>query len=156
MRRTVPRTRVKLFWSERQPRWISGALLREIMMLFIHELASRGVRAYMTDPGATDTDITRGTNGLLHWLGEHKFARFAAHSAAKGARASIQAVTTDLPSGSYLVPRFSQYGKPKVTKPQIRRCFCGRSGRLEPSASSQPVRQSTAFPTSMIGFTPCG
>jgi hypothetical protein len=55
---------------------------------------------------------------LLHWLGEHKFPRFAAHSAAKGARASIQAVTTDLPSGSYLAPRFSQYGKPTVTKPR--------------------------------------
>ena len=25
-------------------------------------------------------------------------------------------MTTDLPSGSYLAPRFSQWGKPKVTR----------------------------------------
>jgi hypothetical protein len=37
-------------------------------------------------------------------------------SPAQGARASIQAVTTDLPSGTYLAPRFNQWGKPKVTK----------------------------------------
>jgi hypothetical protein len=88
------------------------------MMLFVHELARRGVRTHMTDPGATDTDITRDTTGLLHWMGEHKLPRFAAHSAAKGARAGIEAVTTDLPSGSYLAPRFNQWGKPEVTQPR--------------------------------------
>jgi NAD(P)-dependent dehydrogenase (short-subunit alcohol dehydrogenase family) len=108
-----------LNWHVRRySKWAAYGESKLAVMLFIHELASRGVRAYMTDPGATDTDITRDTSGLLHWLGEHKFPRFAAHSAAKGARASIQAVTTDLPSGSYLAPRFNQYGKPTVTKPR--------------------------------------
>ena len=41
---------------------------------------------------------------------------FSRNSAATGARSTIQAVTTDLPSGSYLAPRFSQWGKPKVTR----------------------------------------
>jgi hypothetical protein len=53
---------------------------------------------------------------LLPWVREHTFRHFPAHSAAVGARASIGAVTTDLPSGSYLAPRFSQWGKPKPTK----------------------------------------
>ena len=39
-----------------------------------------------------------------------------ADAQSSGARASIQAVTTDLPSGTYLAPRFNQWGKPKVTK----------------------------------------
>jgi NAD(P)-dependent dehydrogenase (short-subunit alcohol dehydrogenase family) len=79
-------------------------------------LASRGVRAYATDPGATDTDIVKGSTGLLHWLDERNLPRFYLHTPAQGARASIQAVTTDLPSGTYLAPRFNQWGKPKVTK----------------------------------------
>ncbi len=49
-------------------------------------------------------------------LREHTIRRFPAHSAATGARSTIQVVTTDLPSGSYLAPRFSQWGKPKVTR----------------------------------------
>jgi NAD(P)-dependent dehydrogenase (short-subunit alcohol dehydrogenase family) len=85
-------------------------------LLFVHELASRGVRACATDPGATDTDIVKGSTGLLHWLDERNFPRFYLHTPAQGARASIQAVTTDLPSGTYLAPRFNQWGKPKVTK----------------------------------------
>jgi NAD(P)-dependent dehydrogenase (short-subunit alcohol dehydrogenase family) len=106
-----------LNWAARRySKWAAYGESKLAMMLFVHELARRGVRACMTDPGATDTDITRDTTGLLHWIGEHKFTRFPAHSAAKGARASIEAVTTDLPSGSYLAPRFNQWGKPKVTK----------------------------------------
>jgi NAD(P)-dependent dehydrogenase (short-subunit alcohol dehydrogenase family) len=86
------------------------------VVLFSSELARRGVRTYMTDPGATDTDITRDTTGVLPWVREHTFRRFPAHSAATGARSTIQAVTADLPSGSYLAPRFSQWGKPRVTR----------------------------------------
>jgi NAD(P)-dependent dehydrogenase (short-subunit alcohol dehydrogenase family) len=106
-----------LNWHTRgYSKWAAYGESKLAIMLFVHELARRGVRAYMADPGATDTDITGDTTGLLHWLGEHKVPRFAAHSAAKGARASIEAVTTDLPSGSYLAPRFNQWGTPKVTK----------------------------------------
>lgn len=87
-------------------------------MLFIHELARRGVRAYISDPGGADTDITRDSTGLLHWLDEHKDLplRYPMQSPADAARACIEAVTTDLPTGSYLVPRFNQWGKRKATK----------------------------------------
>jgi NAD(P)-dependent dehydrogenase (short-subunit alcohol dehydrogenase family) len=106
-----------LNWHKRKySKWAAYGESKLAIMLFIRELASRGVRTYMTDPGATDTDITRDTTGLLPWVREHTFHRFPAHSAATGARSSIQAVTTDLPTGSYLAPRFSQWGKPKVTR----------------------------------------
>jgi hypothetical protein len=65
----------------------------------------------MTDTGATDTDITRDAIGVVPWIRDHTFRRFPAHSAANGARARLQAVTTELPTGSYLAPRFSQWGK---------------------------------------------
>ncbi|MDT7733279.1 MAG: hypothetical protein QOE12_453, partial [Mycobacterium sp.] len=51
----------------------------------------------------------------LPWIREHTFRRFPAHSAVTGARSTIQAVTTDLPSGTYLAPSFSQWGKPRAT-----------------------------------------
>jgi NAD(P)-dependent dehydrogenase (short-subunit alcohol dehydrogenase family) len=106
-----------LNWHAREySKWAAYGESKLAIMLFSQELARRGVRTYMTDPGATDTDITRDTTGVLPWVREHTFRRFPAHSAATGARASIQAVTTRLPSGSYLAPRFSQWGKPKVTR----------------------------------------
>ncbi len=106
-----------LNWHTREySKWAAYGESKLAIMLFSHELAVRGVRTYMTDPGATNTDITRDTSGVLPWVREHTFRGFPAHSAATGARASIQAVTTDLPSGSYLAPRFSQWGKPKVTR----------------------------------------
>ena len=108
-----------LNWRTRKySKWAAYGESKLAIMLFAHQLVSRGLRTYMTDPGATDTDITRDTTGVLPWVREHTFRRFPAHSAATGARASIQAVTTDLPSGSYLAPRFNQWGKPKVTRPR--------------------------------------
>jgi NAD(P)-dependent dehydrogenase (short-subunit alcohol dehydrogenase family) len=81
-------------------------------MLFVAGLTTRGMRAYATDPGATDTDITRSLN-----VGEHRWIRrHVLHSPAQGARASVQAVTTDLPGGTYLAPRFNQFGRPKPTR----------------------------------------
>jgi NAD(P)-dependent dehydrogenase (short-subunit alcohol dehydrogenase family) len=82
-------------------------------LLFVRELATRGIRAYASDPGATDTEITRSMG-----MSEHRGMRKLLHSPAQGARASLQAVTTDLPSGTYLAPRFNQFGPPKVTKPR--------------------------------------
>ena len=108
-----------LNWHNRKySKWAAYGESKLAIMLFSRELARRGVLTYMTDPGATDTDITRDTSGLLPWVREHTFRRFPAHSAATGARSSIQAVTTDLPNGSYLAPRFSQWGKPRVTRPR--------------------------------------
>jgi hypothetical protein len=49
-------------------------------------------------------------------MGQDHPMRFILQSPAQGARASIRAVTTDLPSGTYLAPRFNQRGKPTTTK----------------------------------------
>jgi NAD(P)-dependent dehydrogenase (short-subunit alcohol dehydrogenase family) len=120
-----------LNWSRRKySRWSAYGESKLAVILFNHELTARGVRTYLTDPGATDTDIARDTNGLLPWLRDHTFRRFPAHSAAIGARSTIQAVTTDLPSGSYLAPRFSQWGKPKVTTPRSKARDAAAARRL--------------------------
>jgi NAD(P)-dependent dehydrogenase (short-subunit alcohol dehydrogenase family) len=97
-----------LNWHHRRySKWSAYGESKSAVMLFNHELTGRRVRTYLTDPGATDTDITRDTTGVLPWVREHTFRRFPAHSAATGARSTIQAVTTDLPSGSYLAPCLS-------------------------------------------------
>lgn len=102
--------------TRRYSMWRAYAQSKLANMLFIHELARRGVRAYATDPGAADTDITRDSTGLLHWLGDHKVVTFHMQSPPAAARASIAAVTTELPSGTYLAPRINQWGKPKPTR----------------------------------------
>ncbi len=86
-------------------------------VLFVTELARRGYRAYLSDPGTTVSDITRDATGLLHWLGAHVY-RYVGMRPDNGARASIQAVTTDLPSGTCFAPRgpLHQWGKPKPVK----------------------------------------
>ncbi len=83
-------------------------------LLFVQELASRGVRAYASDPGMTDTGITRAAADGMPMADRLPVWRML-HTPAQGARASLQAVTTDLPSGTYLAPRFNQWGKPRVT-----------------------------------------
>jgi NAD(P)-dependent dehydrogenase (short-subunit alcohol dehydrogenase family) len=83
-------------------------------LLFVRELADRGIRAYASDPGMTDTGITRAAADGLPMADRLPVWRML-HTPAQGARASLQAVTTDLPSGTYLAPRFNQWGKPRVT-----------------------------------------
>jgi NAD(P)-dependent dehydrogenase (short-subunit alcohol dehydrogenase family) len=83
-------------------------------LLFVHELAARGVRAYASDPGMTDTGIPRSAASRLN-VGEQNPVWHILQSPAQGARASLQAVTTELPCGTYLAPRFNQWGKPRVT-----------------------------------------
>lgn len=108
-----------LNWHHRTySKWAAYGESKLAVMLFNHSLVRRSVRAYMTDPGATNTDITRDATGVVPWIRDHTFRGWPAHGAQAGARASIQAVTTELPNGTYLAPRFSQWGKPKVTTPR--------------------------------------
>ena len=58
------------------------------IMLFVDELARRGVRAYVADPGGGDTDITRDSTGLWRWLVEHRALAFLAKSPSVAARSS--------------------------------------------------------------------
>jgi NAD(P)-dependent dehydrogenase (short-subunit alcohol dehydrogenase family) len=83
-------------------------------LLFVHELASRGIRAYASDPGMTDTGITRDI-AAGRPMAEHSPVWRLLHTPAQGARATLQALTTQLPSGTYFAPRFNQWGKPRVT-----------------------------------------
>jgi NAD(P)-dependent dehydrogenase (short-subunit alcohol dehydrogenase family) len=86
------------------------------IMLFVDELARRGVRAYVADPGGEDTDIIRDSTGLWRWTVEHRLLAFLAQDPPVAARSSIQAVTTDLPTGTYIAPRFKLRGELKVTR----------------------------------------
>jgi hypothetical protein len=83
-------------------------------LLFVHELASRGIRAYASDPGMTDTGITRDIAAGIPMAERSPVWRLL-HTPAQGARATLQALTTELPSGTYFAPRFNQWGKPRVT-----------------------------------------
>jgi hypothetical protein len=90
-----------------------------VIMLFVDELARRGVRAYVADPGSADTDITRDSTGMWGWWVELNALPFLAQDPHVTARTTIQAVTTDPPSGTYIAPRFLKLvGTPIVTKPR--------------------------------------
>lgn len=107
--------------SRRYWKWAAYTQSKLANMLFIDELTRRGMRAYLSDPGCADTDITRDSTGILGWLGRHKpkdRTLFYMQTPEEGARASIEAVDTDLPSGSYLAPRFNQWGAPTCTVPR--------------------------------------
>jgi NAD(P)-dependent dehydrogenase (short-subunit alcohol dehydrogenase family) len=86
-------------------------------LLFVRELVARGKTAYASDPGMTDTAITRDGSGVLQWTGRVLSPRIA-QSPADGARSTIQAITTTLPNGTYIAPRglMHQWGTPKPTK----------------------------------------
>jgi NAD(P)-dependent dehydrogenase (short-subunit alcohol dehydrogenase family) len=87
------------------------------IMLFVHELARRGVRAYVADPGGADTDITRDSTGLWDWWLKLNALPFLAQEPRLAARSTIEAVTTDEPSGTYIAPRILKLvGAPKVTR----------------------------------------
>jgi NAD(P)-dependent dehydrogenase (short-subunit alcohol dehydrogenase family) len=106
-----------LNWQTRRySTWAAYGQSKLAILLFTSELARRGVRAYASDPGATNSEITRNATGLMRWMDSLPLPRPYMQSTAEGARASIQAVTTDLPSGTYLAPRFNQWGRPKVAK----------------------------------------
>lgn len=99
-------------------KWMAYSQSKLALLLFTLELTRRGMRAYATDPGATDTDIARDARGLAGWLNASALPRPYLHTPTHGARATLQAVTTTLPSGTYLAPRFNQWGRPKVTRPR--------------------------------------
>jgi NAD(P)-dependent dehydrogenase (short-subunit alcohol dehydrogenase family) len=134
-------------WRTRKySKWAAYTQSKLANALFINELARRGIRAYLCDPGAVDTDITRDSTGLLHWLGEHKVAPFYLQTPAVGARASIEAVTTNRRSGAYFAPRFSLWGKPRATRLREKACDPVMSRRLwemssELTGCDWPVRR---------------
>jgi NAD(P)-dependent dehydrogenase (short-subunit alcohol dehydrogenase family) len=117
--------------ARRYSMWSAYAESKLAIMLFVDELARRGVRAYVADPGGAGTDITRDSTGLWGWTVEHNVLWFLAQSTLDDAiRSTIQAVTTDLPSGTYFAPRFKLRGEHRATKPRRKARDADMSRRL--------------------------
>ena len=104
------------FHTRKYSKWAAYGESKLALMLFTDELARKGVRAIAVDPGGADTNIARHSTGFLGWSSQLSFLRNFPQSARTAARSSIQAATTELPSGTYLAPRFWQLGTPRVTK----------------------------------------
>lgn len=106
-----------LNWHTRPySKWAAYGQSKLAIMLFTDELARRGMRAIVVDPGGADTNIVRYSTGFLGWSSGLSWLRNFPQSATTAARSSIIAATTDLAPGTYLAPVFKQVGKPRVTK----------------------------------------
>jgi NAD(P)-dependent dehydrogenase (short-subunit alcohol dehydrogenase family) len=111
------------FERRRYNPWTAYGQSKLANLLFVRELVARGVTAYASDPGMTDTAITSNGSGVLQWAGRVISPRIA-QTPAEGARSTLVAMTTDLPNGTYFAPRgpLHQWGAPKPTtlKPKAR------------------------------------
>jgi NAD(P)-dependent dehydrogenase (short-subunit alcohol dehydrogenase family) len=106
-----------LNWHSRTySKWDAYGESKLAIMLFTDELARRGVRAIAVDPGGADTNISRYSKGLIGLTRDLGWPRNFPQTAKTAARSSIIGATEDLPAGTYLAPRFKQFGKPRVTK----------------------------------------
>lgn len=106
-----------LNWERRRYNpWAAYGESKLANLLFVRELVARGVTAYASDPGMTDTGITQSGSGALQWAGR-VISPHIAQSPADGARSTVQAITTNLPNGTYIAPRglMHQWGRPKPT-----------------------------------------
>lgn len=86
-------------------------------VLFGFGLNCRGVTAYTADPGIVNSDITRDSGPILRWSGKY-IHPVIGQTPANGARPTLEAVSTELPSGTYLAPRgpLHQWGRPAPVK----------------------------------------
>jgi NAD(P)-dependent dehydrogenase (short-subunit alcohol dehydrogenase family) len=112
-----------LNWHTREyKKWAAYGQSKLALLLFTSELARRGVHALAADPGGADTNIVRYETGFLKWSSGLSWLNDFPQSAQTAARSSVMAATTHLPSGTYLAPRYKQWGKPRVTKPPKKAC----------------------------------
>jgi NAD(P)-dependent dehydrogenase (short-subunit alcohol dehydrogenase family) len=106
-----------LNWHTRHySKWAAYGESKLAVMLFTYELARRGVRAIVVDPGGADTNIVRYSSGFLGWSAGLSWLRDFPQSAQLACRSTVMGVTEDLPAGTYLAPVFRQFGKPRVTR----------------------------------------
>lgn len=111
-----------LNWHTRTySKWAAYGQSKLALMLFTCELARKGVRAIVVDPGGADTNIVRYSGGFLGWSSHQSWLKNFPQSAATAARSSIIGATEDLPPGTYVAPMFKQFGKPRVTRP-LKKC----------------------------------
>jgi NAD(P)-dependent dehydrogenase (short-subunit alcohol dehydrogenase family) len=114
---------VKLHWDDlnwERRRYSKSAAYAESKLanlLFVDELSRRGITAYSADPGVVNSDITRDSGPVLRWSGKY-IHPLVGQTTADGARSSLEAVTTELPSGTYFAPRgpLHQWGRPTPVK----------------------------------------
>jgi NAD(P)-dependent dehydrogenase (short-subunit alcohol dehydrogenase family) len=107
-----------LNWERRRySRWLAYGESKLANLLFVHELARRGIRVYAADPGIVNSNITRDSTVRMRWAGKY-IHPLVGQTPAQGARATLMAIRTDLPNGTYIAPRgpLHQWGKPKSTK----------------------------------------
>jgi NAD(P)-dependent dehydrogenase (short-subunit alcohol dehydrogenase family) len=119
-------------WRHRRYRpWAAYGESKLANLLFVHELVARGKTAYASDPGMTDTGITRDGSRILKWAGR-VLSPHLGQSPADGARSTIQAITTTLPNGTYLAPRgvLHQWGAPSATTLKSKATDSGDARRL--------------------------
>jgi NAD(P)-dependent dehydrogenase (short-subunit alcohol dehydrogenase family) len=83
-------------------------------LLFVNELSRRGITAHTADPGVVNSDITRDSGPILRWSGKY-IHPLVGQTTNSGARSSLEAVATQLPSGTFFAPRglLHQWGRPK-------------------------------------------
>jgi NAD(P)-dependent dehydrogenase (short-subunit alcohol dehydrogenase family) len=121
-----------LNWERRKySPWAAYGESKLANLLFVRELVARGKTAYASDPGMTNTAITRDGSGAVQWAGR-VISPYVAQSPADGARSTIQAITTMLPNGTYLSPRglMHQWGRPKPTKLKVKATDADSAHRL--------------------------
>lgn len=102
--------------TRRYSKWAAYGQSKLAVMLFTDELARRGVRAIVVDPGGADTNIVRYSGGFLGWSSQLSWLNDFPQSAKTASRSTVMGVTEDLPAGTYLCPMFKQFGRPRVTK----------------------------------------
>jgi NAD(P)-dependent dehydrogenase (short-subunit alcohol dehydrogenase family) len=104
------------FERRRYNPWAAYGESKLANLLFVRELVARGKTAYASDPGMTNTAITRDGSGLLQWAGQ-VVGPHVGQKPSDGARSTVQAITTTLPNGTYFSPRglMHQWGRPKPT-----------------------------------------
>jgi NAD(P)-dependent dehydrogenase (short-subunit alcohol dehydrogenase family) len=120
-----------LNWHARPySKWAAYGESKLAVMLFTDELARRGVRAIVVDPGGADTNIVRYSTGFLRWSAGLSLLRDFPQSAKSAARSSIIGATSDLPPATYLAPVFKQFGKPRVTRRLKKACDQETATRL--------------------------
>jgi NAD(P)-dependent dehydrogenase (short-subunit alcohol dehydrogenase family) len=103
--------------SRRYNKWSAYAASKLANMLFAQELNHRGLTAVAVDPGMVDSGITRGMQGPVGLL-YRSFTQRIAQSPEEGARATVRAVTENLPGGTFLAPRgfLHLWGEPRETR----------------------------------------
>lgn len=121
-----------LNWQRRHYNpWTAYGESKLANLLFVRELVRRGRTAYAADPGMVASDITRDGSRLVRWAGR-VISPHVGQSTADGARSTIQAVSTDLPNGTYIAPRglAHQWGEPKPARLRAHALDPGDAQRL--------------------------